>query len=134
MATSDRRFPPVELPACFQPILYVCPNPDCLFIGSVKHQDESGTFCWSCTTLLGEADRRIFGTAEPAIARDMRRLELPVDDVRLLNAGLSMAIQIYDAVEEDGGVPAHAPLYGKRDRLAELARQCDHVANCGAAT
>lgn len=56
--------------------------------------------------------------------------KLPVEDVRLLHLAASMAVDLYDAVEQDGGVPANAPLYGKRDRLVELARQLDHEANC----
>lgn len=53
-----------------------------------------------------------------------------VEDLRTLHAALSLAITLYDAVDEDGGVPADAPLHGKRDRLVELARLLDHEANC----
>jgi hypothetical protein len=51
------------------------------------------------------------------------------DDYRLLHHAVSMAVTLYDAVEEEGGVPSNAPLYGKRDRLIELARRIDHEAN-----
>jgi predicted HAD superfamily Cof-like phosphohydrolase len=53
-----------------------------------------------------------------------------VEDLRTLHAALSLAITLYDAVDEDGGVPSDAPLHGKRDRLVELARLLDHEANC----
>jgi hypothetical protein len=55
-------------------------------------------------------------------------------DLRILHAAVSMAVTLYDAVEGESGVPASAPLYGKRDRLVELARQLDHEANCPAPT
>jgi len=61
-----------------------------------------------------------------------RTITLPVEDVRLLHHAAAMAVQLYDAVEAEPGnkVPTHAPLYGKRDRLEELARQLDHEVNC----
>lgn len=60
----ERRYPPAVLPSCFKPKVYVCPNPECLFIGSVSQQDESGGFCWSCVTPLGPEDMRVFGPLE----------------------------------------------------------------------
>jgi hypothetical protein len=64
--------------------------------------------------------------------KDPRTLTLEVEDVRLLRRGIALAVELYDGVEREGaGVPPHAPLYGKRDRLVELARQLDHTANCG---
>lgn len=51
------------------------------------------------------------------------------EDYRTLHQGVSLAIELYDGVEKEGGVPPHAPLYGKRDRLVELARRLDHEAN-----
>jgi len=56
--------------------------------------------------------------------------QLATEDIQLLHAAVSMAVTLYDAVDADGGVPKDAPLYGKRDRLEELARQLDHEANC----
>ncbi|HET9198209.1 MAG TPA: hypothetical protein VFN92_08165 [Solirubrobacterales bacterium] len=53
-----------------------------------------------------------------------------VEDLRTLHAAVSLAITLYDAVDEEGGVPTDAPLHGKRERLAELARLLDHEANC----
>lgn len=63
---------------------------------------------------------------------DERTITLPVGDVRLLHYAASLAVQLYDAVEAEPGnsVPPHAPLYGKRDRLVQLARRLDHEANC----
>ncbi len=63
---------------------------------------------------------------------ETRTITLPVEDVRLLHHAAAMAVQLYDAVEAEPGnkVPTHAPLYGKRDRLLEIARQLDHTANC----
>ncbi|HEY3492544.1 MAG TPA: hypothetical protein VGK43_06305, partial [Solirubrobacterales bacterium] len=52
------------------------------------------------------------------------------DDCQLLHDAAAMAITLYDAVEEESGVPKTAPLYGKRDRLEHLARRLDHQANC----
>lgn len=64
----------------------------------------------------------------------MITLTLPVEDVRTLHLAAATAAQVYDAAESEGQrVPPHAPLYGKRDRLVELARQLDHEANCVAA-
>ena len=57
-------------------------------------------------------------------------LNLAIEDVRLLHLAASLSVELYDGVEREGGVPTHAPLYGKRDRLVELARQLDHTANC----
>jgi hypothetical protein len=51
------------------------------------------------------------------------------EDFRILHAAASIAITAYDTVEAEGGVPSHALLYGKRDRLVELARRLDHEAN-----
>lgn len=67
------------------------------------------------------------------MSRKAQTLALAAEDWRLLHHATSMAITLYDAVEEESGVPAHAPLYGKRDRLVELARRIDHEANCGGA-
>lgn len=53
------------------------------------------------------------------------------DDWRILHQGVSLAIELYDSVEKESGVPVHAPLYGKRDRLLELARGLDHTARHG---
>lgn len=53
------------------------------------------------------------------------------DDWRILHHAASMAVQIYDRAEQEGGVPRSAPLYGKRDRLLELARGLDHTARHG---
>jgi len=63
---------------------------------------------------------------------EARTITLPVEDVLLLHHAAAMAVQLYDAVEAEPGnkVPTHAPVYGKRDRLLELARQLDHTANC----
>lgn len=51
------------------------------------------------------------------------------EDYRTLHHAASIAVTVYDAVEEESGVPPDAPLYGKRDRLLELARRLDHEAN-----
>lgn len=56
------------------------------------------------------------------------------EDFRVLHHAVSMAITLYDSVEAESGVPSHAPLYGKRDRLVELARRIDHEANHRPAT
>lgn len=60
--------------------------------------------------------------------------DFDADDLRLIHHAVSMGIDLYDAVEEGDGVPKDAPLYGKRDRLAELARRIDHLANCAPAS
>ena len=60
-----------------------------------------------------------------------RTITLPVEDIRLLWHAASTTVQVYDAAEQsEGGIPEHAPLYGKRGRLLELARRLDHEANC----
>ena len=64
------------------------------------------------------------------MATETRYAELSREDWQLIHDALGMAVTLYDTVEADGGVPTHAPLYGKRDRLVELAQHCDHLANC----
>jgi hypothetical protein len=67
------------------------------------------------------------------MAEETISLTLSVQDVRILHHAAATAAQVYDAAESEGQkVPAHAPLFGKRDRLVELARRLDHEANCAA--
>jgi hypothetical protein len=57
-------------------------------------------------------------------------VKLSREDAQLAHDAVGMAVTIYDAVEAESGVPKDAPLYGKRDRMVELARRFDHEANC----
>jgi hypothetical protein len=52
------------------------------------------------------------------------------EDFQLLHDATAIVVTLYDALEKEEGVPRDAPLYGKRDRLAQLARRLDHEANC----
>jgi hypothetical protein len=57
-------------------------------------------------------------------------VKLSREDAQLAHDAVGMAVTLYDAVDSESGVPSDAPLYGKRDRLVELARRFDHEANC----
>jgi hypothetical protein len=88
------------------------------------------SFLWCCWAIVWAIER--YKAGRVAVPGDDRTLTLPVDDVQLLHHAAAMSVQLYDAVESEPGnrVPPDAPLYGKRDRLVELARRLDHEANC----
>lgn len=53
------------------------------------------------------------------------------DEARAVWHAISTAVSLMDQIEAEPGnsVPAHAPLYGWRDRLMEVARRLDHEIN-----
>lgn len=58
-------------------------------------------------------------------------LRMAPDEARAAHHALKTTITLMDEV---GAIPPEAPLYGWRDRLAELARQLDHEINQGEIT
>jgi hypothetical protein len=56
-----------QLPPCFQPKLYVCPNPDCHYIGSIRTN-----FCWQCTHPLTSDNIHVFGQEDSELTKRAR--------------------------------------------------------------
>lgn len=58
-------------------------------------------------------------------------LRIDQDAARPVWHAISTAVQLMDQVEAQpgDGIPPHAPLYGQRARLIEVAQQLDHIIN-----
>lgn len=56
-------------------------------------------------------------------------------EARAVWHAIGVVIELMDAVEAEPGnsIPSHAPLYGQRARLADVARRLDHEINCESA-
>jgi hypothetical protein len=60
--------PRTKLPPCFQPKVYVCPRPECHYIGSAdeKWGWKDGAVCFGCGHQVDEKDVHVFGPESPA--------------------------------------------------------------------
>jgi hypothetical protein len=63
-----------------------------------------------------------------------RTIDLTLDldaEARPVWHALATVVELMDAVEAEPGnaIPPHAPLYGQRDRLVDLAQRLDHTIN-----
>lgn len=57
--------------------------------------------------------------------------KIDADEARAVWHAISTTVSLMDQIEAEPGnsVPAHAPLYGWRDRLMEVSRRLDHEIN-----